>query len=137
MDSIIPSNPYCISIWSMMFISYSNSILITNKSKRRIKYNLQRISKQDFDFLISKKILRLNKIGNYKDPTGDKKIVVTGSYGSKSKKQRYVQDALFYKLEEIKNKDIAESKLDLSLIKDNQRYLFSDSNISDTSDSVS
>lgn len=85
---------------------------------------MQRISKIDFDFLITKKLLRLNKIGNYKDPTGDKKVVVTGSYGSKSKKQRYVQDVLFLKLEELKNKELEESKLDLSLIKENQRYLF-------------
>lgn len=90
---------------------------------------MQRISKNDFDYLIAKKILRLNKIGNYKDPTGDKKVVVTGSYGSKSKKQRYVQDALFYKLEEMKNKELAESKLDLSKVKDNQRYMFCSNNI--------
>ena len=39
------------------------------------------------DYLIKRKIIKLNKQGNYGD-----QLVVTGKFGSGTKKQRYVND---------------------------------------------
>lgn len=83
---------------------------------------MQPISKSDMDYLISKNSLRQTK-GNYKDPTGDKRIVVTGKYGNGRGKQRYAPTPLYNKLIELREKD--KQEFDIDKVKENQRYLFS------------
>lgn len=85
---------------------------------------MQQISKSDMDYLIFYNYLRQTK-GNYKDLTGDKRIVVTGKFGGKSKKQRYAHSPLYNKLIELRDKD--KQEFDINKVKDNQRYMFSDS----------
>jgi len=95
---------------------------------------LERISKNEMDDLISLKILTQNKVGSYKEVSGDKKIIVTGTnttdrqhtYSCKNSrhKQRYVTDPIYAKLIEFRDK---EKKLfDLDKVKHNQKYLFSE-----------
>jgi len=82
---------------------------------------LERISKNDMEYLIKNKELNITKNGDYRYYSGDQ-LVVTGWYGGKLKKQRYIQDVLFNKLQYLKSKEI----IDLDNIKHNQRYLFSE-----------
>jgi hypothetical protein len=49
------------------------------------------------DYLIQKNILT-QKHGNYKSYAGDKKIVITGSYGNARGKTRYLTDPLYNQL---------------------------------------
>jgi len=44
------------------------------------------------DYLIERKIIKLNKQGNYGDS-----LVVTGKFGGKNKKQRYVNSHIYNK----------------------------------------
>ena len=81
---------------------------------------MQPINKKEMDYLILKGALKQTK-GNYKDFSGDKKIVVIGKYSNKSRKQRYAPTPLFNKLTELKFKE----KLDLDSVKHNQKYLYS------------
>jgi hypothetical protein len=96
---------------------------------------LERISKNDFKYLISHNILKINKQGNYKDITNDKKMVITGvnknnkdrqsSNKNSKQKQRYILDSIYYQLIEEKNKD--KAYFDLNKVKENQKYLVSGS----------
>lgn len=83
---------------------------------------MQPISKQDMDYLILHNSLIQTK-GQYKDVTGDKRIVVTGKFGSKSKKQRFAPSPLYNKLMELREKD--KQEFDINKVKNNQRYMFS------------
>jgi len=80
---------------------------------------LERITKEDMSYLIQKQVLRQSK-GNYGD-----NLVVTGKFSSKRGKQRFVTDPLYNYLSRLKQEEI----FDLDKIKDNQRYLFSDSSV--------
>ena len=51
---------------------------------------MQPISKNEMDYLIERKLIILNKQGNYGD-----QLVVTGKFGSGRKKQRYVNDHVY------------------------------------------
>ena len=94
---------------------------------------MQPITKSEFDYLIKNNILKINKQGNYKEPTGDKKMVVTGvnknnrdgtsSRKSSKQKQKYIINSMYDKLLELREKD--KQNFDINKVKDNQRYLFS------------
>jgi len=91
---------------------------------------LEKITKQETQYLISRGVLRLNKQGDYGD-----NLVVCGSkgnkYGQNSQnsqhralhKQRFTTDYVYNKMLELQKQD--RDKLTLNDIKDNQRYLFS------------
>lgn len=89
---------------------------------------MQPISKTEMEYLISKGALIQNKIGSYKEVTGDKKMVVTGKYGNARGKQRYAYVPLFIRLLELKQKD--KESFDIDKVKDNQKYLFSSERVS-------
>ena len=90
---------------------------------------MEKITKQEIQYLIKNNILRLNKQGNYGD-----NLKVCGSKGSKygpySKnsqhrsrhKQRFTIDYIYNKLLELQKKD--RDNIDLDEVKDNQKYLF-------------
>ncbi|OHD25753.1 MAG: hypothetical protein A2Y34_05505 [Spirochaetes bacterium GWC1_27_15] len=82
---------------------------------------MQPISKNEMDYLIEKKIIILNKQGNYGD-----QLVVTGKFGSGRGKQRYVTPSTYNYLLKLQEKDKQEL-VDLDKVRPNQRYLFSDS----------
>jgi len=86
---------------------------------------LEKISKQDMDYLIQKNILKQSH-GNYKDYAGDKKIVVTGSYGNARGKTRYLTPILYSQLIATRNKD--KENFDIISVKENQKYMFSNGN---------
>lgn len=44
------------------------------------------------DYLIERKIIKLNKVGNYGDS-----LVVTGKFGGKNKKQRFANEHVYNK----------------------------------------
>jgi hypothetical protein len=77
------------------------------------------------DYLIQKNILT-QKHGNFLDYAGDKKIVVTGSYGNARGKTRYLTPILYSQLIVTRNKD--KENFDIGTVKDNQRYMFSNDN---------
>lgn len=109
------------------------NIIISQKGEST--NNLQPISKNEFNYLIKNKILQVNKLGNFKESTGDKKMVVTGvnknnrdgtsSRKNSKQKQKYIIDSIYKKLMESKEKD--KQEFDISKVKENQRYLFSSS----------
>jgi len=76
---------------------------------------LQPISKQEMDYLIERKIIILNKQGNYGD-----QLVVTSKFGSGRKKQRFTTPFSYNSMLISKRRE----KLDISKVKDNQKYLF-------------
>jgi len=80
---------------------------------------LERISKQDMDFLIKQNIIRIYKNGEFKGTYGDS-LIVTGKQGTKNKKQRYVSPTIYNKLQELLGKQVNN----IENVKDNQRYMF-------------
>ena len=83
---------------------------------------MERISRDEMYYLIEKGVLTQIKNGGYKEYSGDKKLVVTGKFGSGRGKQRYAPPTLLYKLANLKSKEL----VDMDKVKDNQKYLFSD-----------
>lgn len=81
---------------------------------------MQPISKSEMDSLIFKQILKQSK-GNYGD-----NLIITGKFGNGRGKQRYVTDPTYNYLLRLQEKD----KQDLDKVKDNQKYLFSNSGVS-------
>jgi len=79
---------------------------------------LQPISKQEMDYLIERNILKQTH-GNYGD-----NLVVTGKFGNARGKTRYITTPVYNYLLRLQEND----KQDISKIKDNQRYLFNNSN---------
>lgn len=75
---------------------------------------MEKISKDEFNFLISKGILKLIKNGNYGD-----QLVITGKYGNGRGKQRYITTPTYNYLLRLQ-----EQKVDINKVKDNQKYLF-------------
>jgi len=60
---------------------------------------LEKISKQEMEYLISKDVLKQSK-GNYGD-----QLVVTGKFGNGRGKQRYVNDNIYNQLLRLKQLD--------------------------------
>jgi hypothetical protein len=84
---------------------------------------LEKISKQEMDYLIQKKIL-IQRKGTYGD-----NLIVTGKFGNGRGKQRYVTVPLYNYLLRLKEKDKIELvSLGLEMVKENQRYMFDSSN---------
>jgi len=67
------------------------------------------------ELIIERKIIKLNKKGNYGDS-----LVVTGKYGGKNKKQRYVTPSIYNKLLNSKYEEL----IDIITVKSNQMYMF-------------
>ena len=80
---------------------------------------MQPISKQEMDYLIERNILKQTH-GNYGD-----NLIVTGKFGSGKKKQRFVTTPTYNYLLRLQEND----KQDISKIKDNQKYLFSNNSV--------
>lgn len=73
------------------------------------------------NYLISKRVLR-QRNGNYGD-----NLIVTGKFGIKNKKQRYVTPILYNYLLELKEKD-RNVLVNIENVKPNQRYMFNEFN---------
>ena len=92
---------------------------------------MERISKQEMEYLIQNNIIRLNKQGNYGD-----NLIVTGSrhhsydhhqhnsQHKSRKKQRFTTEYIYNKLQELREKDYKKIISDINNVKDNQRYMF-------------
>lgn len=80
---------------------------------------MEKISKEDMQYLIEKGILKPTYKYNYGDD-----LIVTGRFSSCRSKQRYVPTNIYNKLMELKKQEVS----DLSKVKFNQRYMFSDNN---------
>lgn len=74
-------------------------------------------------YLIDNGALKQSK-GNYKDYSGDKRLVVTGKYGNGRGKQRFAPTPLLNRLLELREKE--KEVFDINNVKHNQRYLFSE-----------
>ena len=75
------------------------------------------ITKDEFDYLIQKGAMK-QVHGNYGD-----QLVVVNKQANKSKKQRFITDPLYNYLLRLQSQE----KLEISKIKHNQTYLFSES----------
>jgi len=76
---------------------------------------LERITKDEFNFLIEKNILKQTK-GSYGDS-----LVITGKFGNGRGKQRFVTTPTYNYLLRLQSQE----KTDIDKVKDNQKYLFS------------
>lgn len=85
---------------------------------------MEKISKDEFTFLIEKSILKQSK-GTYGDS-----LIVIGKFGSGLKKQRYITTPTYNYLLRLQEQEKNKQKLDISKVKDNQKYLFSSSSVS-------
>jgi hypothetical protein len=81
---------------------------------------LEKISKEEFNFLIEKGILKQSK-GSYGDS-----LIIIGKFGSGLKKQRYITTPTYNYLLRLQEQKVT----DINKVKDNQRYLFSSSSVS-------
>jgi len=77
---------------------------------------LEKISKQEMNFLIQKNIFQL-RYGNYGDS-----LVVTGKFSSKVKKQRFATPFVYDNLLRLKKQE--KMGININNIKSNQKYLF-------------
>lgn len=119
-----PNSSYSF-VWSITIEIYkpkTKSIYKNKFSKGASKYNLEKISKEDFTYLIQKNILS-QKNGNYGDS-----LVVTGKFGSGRGKQRFVTLPIYNYLMSLKSRD--KMDMDKDKVKHNQRYLFSSNDVS-------
>lgn len=82
---------------------------------------MQPISKQEFNYLVQKGVLRQSK-GNYGD-----NLVVTGKFGKSRGKTRYITTPVYNYLLRLQEQD----KQDINKIKDNQKYMFSNNSNSE------
>jgi len=78
---------------------------------------LERISKNEMTYLISRNILKQTH-GSYGD-----NLVVIGKFSSGLRKQRYLTEPLYNYLIRLKQTD--KDKQNIDDVKENQRYLFS------------
>jgi hypothetical protein len=76
---------------------------------------LEKISKDEFNFLIEKGILKLMKNGTYGDS-----LIVIGKFGSGLKKQRYITTPTYNYLLRLQEQKVT----DINNVKENQKYLF-------------
>lgn len=78
---------------------------------------MEKISKDEFNFLIEKGILKLIKNGTYGD-----QLIVTGKFGNGRGKQRFITTPTYNYLLRLQEQKVT----DIDKVKDNQKYLFSE-----------
>ena len=93
------------------------SKVIINNFQKEYVINLKPITKNEFNYLIKKNVLK-QVHGNYGD-----QLVVVNKQANKSKKQRFVTDPIYNYLLRLQSQE----KLEVSKVKHNQTYLFSES----------